>query len=502
MAARRSGLARIGAVLVAAASVLLAGAGPAAAQPVPPAGLDDVLAALGVDKAPTDFVVMVDLSRSMADNGRYADVKAALRDLFGRLDPVDRVSLVTFAEVPTVVARAGPQAARGAVDRLPVTPDGAATDIGAAIEEGFALLERSPADRSAALLLLTDGLPQPPAYSKYAALDGPAWSALAGRGQLLAQRVHGIALPLGTGETGAPLLGRTLPGTVVLQLQGDDLADYLAGLPRELRLAAARERVEKDLAGSVTARWISPPGVPDLGTGPATMAVELRSTTAVLPLVLDGLQVEATAPDVAATGVPPAVVLPPGGVERLTLRLADDSPPAGWHLGRSSKVVAGDLHLTGRVGTPWRLVVEQDLRQHLNLRPLDTVAPLTVAVSAGLSWWLVGSAAAAVPALLLLAWLLWNRSRPRLTGTLTVDRPDDIMSEIDVAGRRTVRFHRLDAPAPDEMNGTYVVRGARRGPPVVVYRPDRGPAQRRSCSPGEWVDIGGVLLRWTDRARV
>jgi hypothetical protein len=484
-----------------AAAVLLAGAGPAAAQPAAPADLDEVLTSLRIEKVPTDYVVLVDLSRSMAQNERYGDVKAALHDLFGRLDPADRVSLVTFAEVPTVAARSDPQTALAAVDRLTETPSGDTTDIGAAVEAGFSLLERPDANPAAALLLLTDGLPNPPVDSAYSDPGGPAWETLAQRGRELAGRVHGYALPLGTGETGAPLLRRVLPETVILQLQGDDLADYLAGLPQELRIDAARDRVEADLAASVVARWEPPPGVPDLRTGPAQVGVELRSTAAVLPLELDDLHLEAAGADVQIDGLPSRVVVPPGGVEHLTLQISAGALPDGWRIGQRTEDVRADLRLTGRVGTPWQRVVEQDLRQRLDLHPLDTSTPVVLGVTTGLSWWLVVAAVVAALLVLLLVRWGWNRSRPPLTGTLTVERPDDSTFVIDVTGDRTVRFPRLAAPGPEAAKGTYLVRGTRGGGrPVVVYKPEHGAAQRRACVAGEWIDVGGLLLRWTDGA--
>ena len=498
--ARRSGVARVGGALVGLVLVLLlAGAGPVAAQSAPPPDPEGVLTALHIGQVATDYVVLVDLSGSMARSGRYDDVKASLRDLFGRLDPADRVSLVTFADVPTVVARSDPAQARAAVDRLPATPSGTSTDIGAAIEEGFALLERPDADPAGTLLLLTDGEPEPPDGSVYARRDAPAWSALAERGQALAGRVHGIALPLGTGETGAPLLSKALPGTVVLQLQGDDLGRYLVGLPEELRLADARDRIANDLAASVDVRWLPPPGVPDLQAGPVAVDVELRASTTALPLHVDDLAVTASGAAVEVTGLPPSMALGPGAVERLTLHLAPGLVPDGWQLGRRTDTVPVALRLTGRVDTPWRPVVEQDLRAKLDLRPLDATASVLIGVSTGLSWGIAGAAAAVLLVALVLLWLVWNRRHPRLVGVLTVERPDEAKVDIDLAARRSLRIPRVTRPAPDEANGSYVVRGVGRdGGPLVAYRPAHGRVQHRSCAPGEWIDVGGVLFRWDD----
>jgi Mg-chelatase subunit ChlD len=149
-----SGTRKITAAALAAMVVLAAAGGPAAAAPA-----DDVYAALGVDKVPADYIVMVDISGSMQQSGRYAAVKDSLRAFLAALAPDDQVELGTFADKATIV-RQGPvgRSVDEVVAALPATATGARTDIGAAIEAALAQLERPGAPAVATDVLLTHSL--------------------------------------------------------------------------------------------------------------------------------------------------------------------------------------------------------------------------------------------------------------------------------------------------------------------------------------------------------
>lgn len=116
--------------------------------------------AVGEARMPRDITVVVDVSGSMAGE-KMAQTRRALRQLLESLDGGDRVRLVAFsgrvtanADAWTRADVAGLRTLHGWVDALRAE---GATNIDAALEEALRL--RSPADRLAIVIFMTDGLP-------------------------------------------------------------------------------------------------------------------------------------------------------------------------------------------------------------------------------------------------------------------------------------------------------------------------------------------------------
>ncbi|MER7753321.1 vWA domain-containing protein [Kitasatospora sp. NPDC097643] len=374
---------------------------PAAASTGPTRG--EIYQALGLQHQPADYVVLVDTSPSMAQQGRYETVRQTLRTFLAGLTPADHVALYTFDT--TVVARyigaAGDPAA--VLARLPGTvgPNGD-TDIGAALNAALAELERGDALPIASVVLMTDGENAPAAGTSYPVATTNAWTAalheraakLAGHTDLV-----GYTLPLATGATGAQLLRRVVSDTREL-VPGSiqDLGAYLQRAGDDTRLRQARRMLVKDQGQGVEASWTGPDEL-DLAHGDAAGTITFTSRTAYLPLTVDGLGVSVSGGGFQVSGLPGSLALEPGKAVPVPVRISggfDDGPLTPRHVEHASAV----LHLTGTVGSPWQPALAPDLQ--LGVPGTLTHPDLPVRISAP-----VGSAAAlplliGVPLLVLL----------------------------------------------------------------------------------------------------
>ncbi|WP_067538206.1 VWA domain-containing protein [Nocardia crassostreae] len=122
-----------------------------------------------------DYIVLLDISGSMAEAGRYAAGLEALPRLLDGLSEADRVSFHTFdATVHPIYSGSG-RPAPELLAMLPAAPvTDAVTDLGPAITTVLDELERSGRLPITTVVLITDGLPNPPDGSPYADLSAPA----------------------------------------------------------------------------------------------------------------------------------------------------------------------------------------------------------------------------------------------------------------------------------------------------------------------------------------
>lgn len=127
-----------------------------------------------------DYVVIVDISGSMNEDGRYRTFLAALPRLIDDLDPSDRLSVYTFDNVVHSVYTGPALPAAELIPKLPATVSvDAITDLGPPIAAALDHLHRPDAGPIATVVLVTDGQHNPPSASDYAELSGPAWAELA-----------------------------------------------------------------------------------------------------------------------------------------------------------------------------------------------------------------------------------------------------------------------------------------------------------------------------------
>ncbi|GAA1288651.1 vWA domain-containing protein [Saccharothrix xinjiangensis] len=473
--------------------LVVVSAAPAPAAPGDAVGLDEVLAGLGVDRAPTDYAVLVDKSGSMRDDGRYDRVKQVLGEFAGSLRPEDRVRLFAFDSAVSPVYDGEASGAAGAVERMPAQPGGGSTDIGAAISGAVDALSGSAGPGGRAIVLLTDGEHAPPAGSPFRDVGSPAWTDLRQRADRLTG-LRGYAFPLTNDVSGAELLLDVVPRTEVPRLTGDALVDYLNGVADRVRRGIAADALAPDLAAGVDVRWAGAPPDLDLSGDDVPVTAELVSTATALPLVVTGARVVSELGEV--TGLPDRVELGPGQARRLDLVL-HPREVGGFELGLTREPAAADLRLTGELDSPWRQVVEGDLALPLDLRPVSGATTWSGTREHGISWnWVI-----ALVVLVLLGLLLsarrWLTGNPRLVGALVADPPEGAPVRVELRGRRVVRLDRGRTRRALGLTGRCEVRGEadrHGGAPAlhVTYERAGRDALTGRCRPGEFLELGGM----------
>jgi len=124
--------------------------------------LDVSATSSAVGRAGLDLVVVLDVSGSMADDGKLARVKMAMQFLLQKLSPMDRLSMVTFSDAATKLSGlrpmdAGNKAALHKVVAGLVARGG--TNIQAGLEAGLDAVagRRVASGRTANILLMSDG---------------------------------------------------------------------------------------------------------------------------------------------------------------------------------------------------------------------------------------------------------------------------------------------------------------------------------------------------------
>ncbi|MEH0844163.1 vWA domain-containing protein [Micromonospora sp. CPCC 205711] len=463
-----------------------------------PGDSDEVYAALGVNRVAADYVVLVDVSRSMRDGGRYEQVKRALRTFLAALAPDDRVALVTFADSARVV-HDGPagRAPDQLVAKLPRSADGRHTDIGAAVETSLRLLGRRGTPPIATVVLLTDGRHDPPAGSAYPFEQGYAWNQLVRSARSLRKTsLNAYAVPL-TGSTGAPLLARVYPGARVLAPTSiDRLGAQLEQPKAAARAAKARSLLGEDVSHGVRVSW--PAGAGRIGAGRTRLEVRLRSTTTRIPLVVDHLVVRSDRSDVRVSVPGGPVELPAGGTATVPVTVDWDAGPRRVApLAR----VTGDAAFTldGEVDSPWAAVLTGELGADFAPRLDGGPTRGTLSAQRGsIGWWALG--AALLVAMAAAGW--WGRARrlhPALAGTLRLRDDSGGERDLVLTGRRTaITADSTGLPGYGEVTARRSSVGASEVRLVIGYSRDGSVAAREvgTCGPGETVALGGVDFTW------
>ncbi|MFE3325930.1 VWA domain-containing protein [Streptomyces sp. NPDC059176] len=501
--ARRSVRAPRRCAAVLAAAVLATA--PLTAQAAPAPGgpsRAQVYRALGLDDQPADYIILVDTSWSMRQDGRYDTVRATLRPFLAGLSPKDHVALVAFDTRPDT-RYIGPAADTDAImSRLPAgpTPSGA-TDVGAALETALAELERDDASEIASVVLVTDGRHKPAAGTRYPGKSGGAWVTLQQRARDLAKRTElaGYALPLGSGATGADLLDDVVPDTAVLRPDSvQDLGAYLQRAGDRTRARKAQRALAPDRGKGVTAAW-SGRGRPDLTDGSGTARLTLSSATRRLPLTITGLRAQVEEPAVSVTGLPSRLTLQPGESRSFEVQL-HGRLPSGPIPYRRTDDVDGTLRMSGEVTTPWKKPLAPAVPVAVPDRISVTGPTVPLRGTVG-SPTLLPATTAIVLVTGLTAWLLWRRiHRPRLRGALLLEPAfrEVIPDRIPLRGRKmTLR--------PQSVGGRGHVRGRRRTNDgrsqvelLISYTPDGSTARASdaTCRPGSHVVVNGISFTY------
>ncbi|MGC4806432.1 vWA domain-containing protein [Micromonospora sp. DT233] len=426
------------------------------------AGLPEVLRGLRVDTLPADYVVLFDVSSSMQDGPRdlYAAARAALRPLLGELAPVDRLHLIAFAERPDPVF-SGVVGAGGAgvLNRLPPRAEGRKTDIGAAIDAALRIIEEPGNTDPATVILLTDGLQDPPADSTFARSGRAAFDAMRRRARAVEERrsVRALGLPL-TGRTDVRLLDEVFDDTVLMDLPPGQVGAYLDRVRDRIAVEKARAYVSRDALDVTIA--LEPASVV-VRDEPVELVARLRSTAARVPMTVSGLAVEVDGVRLTGTVTPAEVGLDPSAPERqVRIRLEPQALSGRWVGGERS--TGGTARLVGTVDSPWRDVIDRDLGLEFAPHPVAGTAS-TSRTATGIPVWLVVLAGLALAALVaFLVVLLRRRWKSMGGGHLLVAEPGGVAPYRQLLSGRRVRFPAAQGRGGAQGTGTVRARRRRR----------------------------------------
>ncbi|MHA6511728.1 vWA domain-containing protein [Tessaracoccus sp. Z1128] len=410
--------------------------------------LDTLAATLGIQDQATDFILVVDTSVSMKDDGRWGRAREALSGLFESLTPDDHVTLITFDDgAQTVFEGTDPNPAT-LLATLPDTPEGTQTDIGAAIDEGVEALTRDGASDVAAFVLLTDGELDAAEGSSYETPDAPAWDALrsSAAAATTGRQVGAFALSLGP-KSDAGLLAQVFPDADVAT--PGDIVGFLSGLSEEIKRFRVGEVLAPDLEQPVTVA-VSEPQITDAR---ATFTATWTSTATHLPTTVAAVQLTPGV-DGAAVGMEPATLelapgqtqtstvtltLPPGTDAAVALAATVTSPwqPQLAQLGLAQTFQATSQPVT--LTTAAASQAESSATAAPTGGPVDEGQPAPSLLGALPSWALAAAAGvlAAVVLLALIAGAI-RRRMPQLDGSLALITPQgDVADEFLVTGTST-----------------------------------------------------------------
>ena len=477
----------------------------AAAAPAD-ASLTDVFSALHLSPEPSDYIVIVDTSASMADKAnRYQRVQAGLSRMAQALSPDDRVAVITFDATPTVRRPLTPIGTnRGAVvASLPSAPKGQATDIGRAISGALDLMQSSNLRSRAAVLLFTDGQIDTDKSSPYATVSSPGWAGLKQRAAAL-QRSHDIA-PLAialASNTDAAVLKQVFSN--VTDVQASDLGSYLSQVSTQVMKAAAVTRLKDHMADAVTASLDGIGGTP--GPGQTSARLVLHNTNPQVPVEITGLAVTAQpASAFAVTGIPASVTLTPGQTSTFPVTVTLNRPSIG---------TSTTYQVTGSVSSPWRKVLESELQLTWGAKlastaeqitwqattsPVATTRPGTTAKSSAWPILPIAGVLVVIGVGLLGLRALRGASGPQLTGTVSVLRLGRPVDERLLRGR-TMSFSLSDPQVTLTLKGTK----GREGQAGVVVSVSAGKERTsQTLFEGDTLDFSGLIITYTtDRTRM
>lgn len=411
---------------VVAVTAALLGLSPALACAEPVAVTSsEVVKTLALATQPTDFVVLVDSSSSMAKGKRPAAVRSQLTALLDIMEPTDRLALFTYDSSVTLRYR-GLVADQGArvLHSLP-TPTRGWSDQGAALEAGVAELARDGANPQAVVVLITDGRPDPAPGSDYQSESGAAWRELIANGnRIAAQRpVAGYQFSV-TREADATMLTRVFPGTRAVGSAA--VGRQITAITAELTQDRVARVIGAELESPITLSWSGDFSSGSDGWLPVRVAV--RSPFTYLPVVLSDLRVQASGGVAAAVrGLPDAIELAPGQTKELDAQVRLDRDGDLRELG---------LTFDASIDSPWRTALTETF-------DLAFTPQLVTVAGAGSPAGLEGVLPTAITAggllgLSVLVWLLGNALvTPRMRGELIFSMHAEEVARVVLRGRRS-----------------------------------------------------------------
>lgn len=465
----------------------------------------EVFSALGLDDVPADYIVVVDTSRSMQQGTRYQKAKSAIGMLLRSVSRKDHLSLITFDATPALryTGPVGAGGGRRALAQLPASARGGGTDIGAALDAALSELERPNASDIGTVVLLTDGKHNPPGGSAYPTTTGAAWNGLGRRGRGLGRDsvISAYALGLRAGSDAA-LLKRAFSGATVVALPPGQLPSFLGRVKEQTRIAKARQLVRRDAGKAVRVAWPRKQLAElDLTQGKETVGLRLRSRLRHVPLTLRDLGVQAAGLPIRVSGLPDGVALRPGQTKVVPVQLSFEKR-GGFRIGKKTVTESGALTLTGTVGTPWREILQRDLKTKLKPRLVGAESPTRATGKVG--WGLLGLLVLLVLLGLIVAavaWLWVNRN-PKLRGSLTASGGSEGTKSVELAGRvipiGKAKKSRLPIEGRGSVRGRRVKKRTTRGKDVeleIAYA-KVGQPKRARCRLNSSAVIDGITFAY------
>jgi len=417
----------------------LAGAGllvaPVAAQAAPSVDVDQVVAALGLASEPADYVLLVDTSGSMKQDGRYSRMRKQLRKLLAGLDADDRISLLTFDSTVVKRYRGGVGTNPDAVlSHLPATANGDYTDIGAAIDGGLTQLESADTHRLAALILITDGVMDTLPNSKYAKVDSASWKKLKTRAESLG-RDHELAAYAVSliSTTDAKLLKTAVPQAS--EVSADEVGTRFAEVAGDLVRLQAAAALKDELTAPIKVALTGNLGTALADGATVPLQLDISSAYPHVPVVLGDLKLQASdGLQLVVTGLPETISLEPGATANATVQVGITG----------SANANSTVSLSATVSSPWGEVLEKDLGLAFApaIEGTAAVPPAPIKLPPALLP-IVGGVAALLVGVVLAFLIVRMALTPPMNGVLTFTKYGREVADIVLQGRR----QKLAAPA-------------------------------------------------------
>lgn len=235
------------------------------AAPNEPTTVDELRTAFGVSQLHSDYVVVVDVSGSMSQEGSpppWPVVRAAYDALIDAIPEGDQLTLITFDSIPQIQTPVVLGADRSSLKtKLPQVADGNGTNIGAALNAAVSALDQPNAADTQTLIFITDGSHN--GKGPFEVPGNAAWLELQSRAQNLESRrpIAVRALGIGnSGKAGAELVNSVFSKPEIVVLEGPKVRDYLTAEVENAKLRLLGKQIQRETTDGLVRFSVKPKG--------------------------------------------------------------------------------------------------------------------------------------------------------------------------------------------------------------------------------------------------